>query len=481
MNKDLIKDYSYPDPSDPNIQSKLFKKREFYYHQIKPRDKMKSYDEIKEYRDQVCKGEFKLREQQAILTNLFNPNTPYKGLLIMHGTGTGKTCSAISIAEQFKEQVKKYNTKIYVLTFGPNGKETIKEQLLFCTGNTYLKNKETLNQMSKIEIEREKKIALNMALQTYKILSYKTFLKKVLGEKITERDVNKNIKRKSKYRKNEEGELERELVIEKINNMNNSLLIVDEAHNLTGNDRGNALRKIIKESENLRVILLTATPMKNLADDIVHLLNFVRPLDDQINRDHIFSNNSNSQMTIKPNGIEYLKIKASGYISFFRGNIPFTFAKKIDKGVVPKDLLFTPLIRCFMEDFQHKTYLNSVEIMHDKLDKASSSVSNFAFPGLNKEKNSIIGYHSSDGVNIIISQINTDGDRLKSLINKQLFNGKLSQEVENNFISVNDKNNLSGYILKEEYLRYFSIKFYKALKRLKKLFNGVSEIGRAHV
>lgn len=475
MNKNLIKDYSYPDHSDPNIQSKLFKKREFYYHQIKPRDKMKSYDEIKEYRDQVCKGEFKLREQQAILTNLFNPNTPYKGLLIMHGTGTGKTCSAISIAEQFKEQVKKYNTKIYVLTFGPNGKETIKEQLLFCTGNTYLKNKETLNQMSKIEIEREKKIALNMALQTYKILSYKTFLKKVLGEKITEKELNKNIKRKSKYRKNEEGELERELVIEKINNMNNSLLIVDEAHNLTGNDRGNALRKIIKESENLRVILLTATPMKNLADDIVHLLNFVRPLDDQINRDHIFSNNSNSQMTIKPNGIEYLKIKASGYISFFRGNIPFTFAKKIDKGVVPKDLLFTPLIRCFMEDFQHKTYLNSVEIMHDKLDKASSSVSNFAFPGLNKEKNSIIGYHSSDGVNIIISQINTDGDRLKSLINKQLFNGKLSQEVENNFISVNDKNNLSGYILKEEYLRYFSIKFYKALKRLKKLFNGVSD------
>ena len=213
MNKDLIKDYSYPDPSDPNIQSKLFKKREFYYHQIKPRDKMKSYDEIKEYRDQVCKGEFKLREQQAILTNLFNPNTPYKGLLIMHGTGTGKTCSAISIAEQFKEQVKKYNTKIYVLTFGPNGKETIKEQLLFCTGNTYLKNKETLNQMSKIEIEREKKIALNMALQTYKILSYKTFLKKVLGEKITEKELNKNIKRKSKYRKNEEGELERELLL----------------------------------------------------------------------------------------------------------------------------------------------------------------------------------------------------------------------------------------------------------------------------
>jgi superfamily II DNA or RNA helicase len=120
MSKNLIKDFSYPETNDPDIQAKLFRKREFYYHQIKPRQKMESYEEIKKYRDQVCKGEFKLREQQAILSNLFSTNTPYKGLLIMHGTGTGKTCTAISIAELFKDQVKKYNTKIYVLTFGPN-------------------------------------------------------------------------------------------------------------------------------------------------------------------------------------------------------------------------------------------------------------------------------------------------------------------------------------------------------------------------
>ena len=64
--------------------------------------------------------------------------------------------------------------------------ETIKNELLFCTGETYLKNKETLNQMTNAEIDRERKIAINAALQNYKILSYKTFYKKVLGEKITE-------------------------------------------------------------------------------------------------------------------------------------------------------------------------------------------------------------------------------------------------------------------------------------------------------
>jgi type I site-specific restriction-modification system R (restriction) subunit len=33
----------------------------------------------------------------------------------MHGTGSGKTMTALKIAEQFKEQVKKYNTKIHIL------------------------------------------------------------------------------------------------------------------------------------------------------------------------------------------------------------------------------------------------------------------------------------------------------------------------------------------------------------------------------
>jgi DNA polymerase III delta prime subunit len=453
----LIKDFSYPEPSDPDIQFKLFKKREFYYHQIKPREKMKSYDDIKNYRDQVCSGDFKLREQQAIMSNLFNPNTPYKGLLVMHGTGTGKSCTAISIAEQFKEQVKKYNTKIYILTFGPNGRESIKAEILTCTGDTYIKNKEIQNQMITADIDREAKIAINSALQIYKILSYKTFYKKVLGEKITEKESIKDSKIKLKYRRNEEGELERELVVERITNMDNTILIVDEAHNLTGNEYGEALKKIIKESENLRVILLTATPMKNLADDIIHLLNFIRPLDDQILRDKIFTSETNFNMKIKTDGLEYLKLKASGYVSFFRGNIPFTFAKKIDKGVIPNGLLFTPVIKCFMEKFQYKTYLEATKNINDKLDRASSAAANFVFPGLNKEKNDIIGFFSNDGINIVQSQVNTDGEKLRSLINKKIFNNTLSKEVEDNFILTNEKKNISGYILKKEYLRFFSI------------------------
>ena len=90
--------------------------------------------------------------------------------------------------------------------------------------------------------------------------------------------------------------------------MDNSLLIVDEAHNLTGNEYGDALNVIIKNSK-FKVILLTATPMKNLADDIVDLLNFIRPKNDLIRRDEIFTSEKNYEMKLKPNGEEILKKK----------------------------------------------------------------------------------------------------------------------------------------------------------------------------
>jgi hypothetical protein len=465
----FTKDFSYPEPDDPDLLAKIFKKREFHYYRVPQREIMESYDDVKKYRALNCKkGEIEPREQQAIIPNYISPNTPYKGVILMHGVGSGKTMTAIRVAEQFKEQVKKYNNKIYVLVPGPNTRENFKKELLTTTGETYLKNKEALNQMTKKDIEREKQNAIYSALQYYKILSYKTFYKKVLGEKIIEKKIVGDSKIKSSYRKNTEGEFEREIVVDRINNMNNAILIVDEAHNVSGNEYGEALKKIIKNSENLRVILLTATPMINLADEIVDLLNFIRPLNDQIQRDKIFTSEKNYAMKIKPGGLEYLKDKAVGYISFYRGSIPFTFAKRVEKGEIPHGMLFTPVIKCFMEPFQYNTYLETTTHVDDTLDRASSAASNFVFPGLSENKKNLIGYYSTEGMKTVISQIKTDGDKLRSLI-KKLINTDAEKE---NIIFENEKNNITGLILNLKYIKSFSIKFYNILLRLNKLVIG---------
>ena len=479
--EDIIKDYSYPDPSDKDISSKIYEKREFQYHRISKRKKMESYEDIKKYREKECKAEYKPKQQQAILANLINPETPYKGMLVMHGTGTGKTCSAISIAEQFKDQVKKYNTKIFILIPGPNTRENFKDQLLFCTGETYFKGKETIDQLNKNEKDKERKIGVFSALQNYKILSYKTFYKKVLGEKILEKKIIEDNKIKSSYRRNEEGEVERELVVDRISNMDNSIIIVDEAHNLTNNEYGEALKKIIKISQNLKVILLTATPMKNLGDDIVDLINFLRPLEDPMKRDKIFTSDKNYQMSFKPGGLEYLKEMARGYVSFYRGNIPFTFAKKIDKGKVPEGLLFTPVIECDMEKFQLESYRDTTKNFDDSLNKTSSAASNFVFPGLDSSKKKLFGYYSTDGMNKVLSQLVNEKDSLLKLINKELFNGKLSKEEQRNFMFESENKTINGLILNTKYLAMFSIKFYKAIRRLSKLVEGYKGTGTAFI
>ena len=137
--KNLInKEFTYPEYDDVNFQSKIYKKREFYYHKIPEIKTMTKYEDIKQYRDDVCGGKLELYTHQSFLANFINPNTPYKGLLMFHGTGTGKTGSAISIAENFKDMVKKYNTKIYVLVPGPLLKENWKDDIIKFTGSNHI-------------------------------------------------------------------------------------------------------------------------------------------------------------------------------------------------------------------------------------------------------------------------------------------------------------------------------------------------------
>jgi superfamily II DNA or RNA helicase len=269
--KDLMKkEYHYPDPTDSDFQSKIYQKREFYYHKTASRNILKDYKDIKEYRDNFCSGAYIPHKHQTFLANFMNPNTPYTGLLVFHGVGTGKTGGGIAMAELFKSTVKKHNTKIYILVPGPLFKESWKKELLTATGETYLKEITAQGTyLNPEELETAKKQALTMALQYYRIMSYKTFYRKVLGEKIREKD--EIGEKKIGFKKTESGEVEREVAIDRIENLDNALLIVDEAHNITGsnNEYGNAVKQIIENSKNLKVVLMTATPMKDSADDIV--------------------------------------------------------------------------------------------------------------------------------------------------------------------------------------------------------------------
>jgi intein/homing endonuclease len=400
---------------------------------------------------------------------------------VSNGILTHNTCAAITIAEKFKPMVQKYGTKIYVLVSGPLVKETWKRELLSCTGETYLKQQDINVYINEQEKQKIRKNAINIALQYYRFMSYRSFYKKVLGEKIVEKIKTKDNKIKTIYRKTEEGEFERDLAVDRIYNLNNSLIIVDEAHNLSDNMYGEALMKVIKASNNLKVVLLTATPMKNLADDIIELINFLRPVDDPIERDKIFTSHKNYLMEFKSGGIEYLKKMTRGYVSYLRGADPLTFAKRVDKGVIPQGLLFTKVTQCKMLPFQRKVYdgvvkslLSTEERMpedekKDTLDRRSEAVANFAFPGLSQDKKELVGYFGREGINIVKNQLKTHLELINRKIALEILkNESLENDTDLLYISDNTRT-VTGKILRMEYLKNFSVKFYKALKKINRL------------
>ena len=69
----------------------LSKKKEFGIHYIPKVRKNSCVNDI-----------FSLAPHQLFLKNYMSPNTPYNSILIFHGVGVGKTCSGVSIAENFK-------------------------------------------------------------------------------------------------------------------------------------------------------------------------------------------------------------------------------------------------------------------------------------------------------------------------------------------------------------------------------------------
>lgn len=621
--------HTYPETDDPDFQYKIYKKREFYYHKIPPRPNLDNYADIKDYRDNICARNFTLHEHQAMLSNFINPDTPYKGILVFHGLGTGKcvtgdtdiytengilsietiwnhnytnvfldkeggewsvplndvyiyskknnniitkkinrlyrekvnthikevtldngqtikitdrhmlyksnneggcwsnnliigdnvatcsnpyncdsiyvnkianierishngyvydleildthnyiaegilchnTCAAISIAEKFKEMVQKYNTKIYVLVSGPLIRENWKNELLTCTGETYIKAQDKNIYVDEEDRIKAEKNAIANALQYYRFMSYRSFYKRVLGEKIVDKKTVEGSKIRVSYRKTEEGDFERDVAVDRIYNLNNSLVVIDEAHNLTGNAYGEALKTVKKNSTNMRIVLLSATPMKNLGDDIVELLNFIRPEDSQMERDKIFTNNKIHLLEIKSGGMDYFKNMAQGYVSHVRGADPLIFAKRVDKGVIPKGLLFTKVIRCDMMPFQKKTYNEAIQTIHeDSLDRKSEAVANFAFPALSQNKKDLIGVYGRDGINILKSQIKSNYDILNKKIADEILTEKNSGELIN---LLDSGKSITGKILHLDNLKNFSTKFHRALTKLSRLVWG---------
>ena len=90
--------YLYPNLDDPNFNIKITERKEFFDTRYDGTIK-----DVAEYSDKICNAEFELAPHQLFVRNFLSFQTPYNSLLLYHGLGTGKTCSAISVAEEMRD------------------------------------------------------------------------------------------------------------------------------------------------------------------------------------------------------------------------------------------------------------------------------------------------------------------------------------------------------------------------------------------
>lgn len=324
---------------------------------------------------------------QMLLRNYISRFTPYENVLLYHDVGTGKTCSAITIAEGFKEYVNNMGKKIIVLVKNRNIEKNFMGELLSkCTREEYLDSEEYDIYNEKVsysgsKADRDEIIhkATKTISKSYQFITYGTFINRVLGAKEFEKDqFGQNTKR---VKKTEAGLIKRKHVKDAIKNFNNSVIIVDEAHNITGNEVYTSLFQVLSKSYNYRLVLLTATPMYDNSTEIFELANLLNvnnlSLQLPVGNNLLRQNENDESYLIKKKSkyinrgalkgdiyeiTEYGKKKLQqslvGKVSYLRGNKE-TNPEIIDIGeeLLPSQLGSTNVVFCEMSEHQYNTYL----------------------------------------------------------------------------------------------------------------------------
>jgi len=342
-NKDT---FLYPNLNDKDFNVKIASKKEFsettYDGEI--------HKDIRAYADELSKKDFELQPHQMFVKNFLSSSTPYNSLLLYHGLGTGKTCSAIGVSEEMRDYMNQVNIiKRIIIVASENVQDNFKLQLFderklknedgvwtinSCTGNKLLKeiNPTNLKGISKEKIITQVKNLIN---SSYLFLGYGQFANYIIKTMNSSEVLNEN-------------SLISDKIIKRLNNeFSDRLIVIDEVHNIRkSEDNDNKkvatnLEILVKYTDNLRFLFLSATPMFNNYKEILWLINLININDRRSTVQ--FSDIFNKEGEFKKGGEELLIRKVTGYISYVRGENPYTFPYRIYPDEFAKENTFSSI------------------------------------------------------------------------------------------------------------------------------------------
>jgi hypothetical protein len=331
-------DFLYPSLNDKDFNIKISERKEFNDNKYDG----EIYPDIAGQAELLCNAEFELAPHQIFVRNFLSFQTPYNSLLLYHGLGSGKTCSAISVAEEMRDYIMQMGiTSQIMIVASPNVQANFRVQLFDerklkevdglwnirdCIGNKFLKEINPMNMkgLSKENVSKQ----INRLIDTYYLFfGYVEFANYISKKSIVEDESLPEAKKNLVIRSN----------LRKI--FNNRLIVIDEIHNIRVADEkdkrvADELLKLIKHVSTLRLLLLSATPMFNSYKEIIWLVNLMNMNDRRatIEAKDVFDLRDGSfkvSATGEEIGRDLLMRKATGYISFVRGENPYTFPYRL--------------------------------------------------------------------------------------------------------------------------------------------------------
>lgn len=462
----------YPELNDPEFNKKIYEKQEFYKYKI-PKKGLDQFNKKPSL-------EFTKNETQRFIGAYMSPSTPYNGLLLWLGVGVGKTCAAITAAENYRKDGGEFTrSKILVLLPSDSLVQTWKDELfnvdkdienknrsqnVQCTGATFYPELGFYDEMNRKQKERRVNRVIN---KYYDFMGYRKFSNQVLSE----------IKKELKGR--EDREYVKLQVIRK--KYSNRIFIFDEVHYTreyaSKNDRKDiteVLEMIARYGENNKFILASATPMYNSADEIIEILNLLLLNDKRapIETHQVFKSDG---FELTEEGKEILIDKSRGYISFLRGENPINFPVKIYPDLEYPVQTYIPnpiyklvsgepkllkddqkiknlrFVKNSMSKYQYNIYkqiAENEEKNKDNFSIPSTQASNIVFPNnTSKEIVDLIGDNGFDNVftSISLGEAKEDRSNLK-------FQYKDYNAIDENGIPFLDEKRLAKYSKK-----YFNI------------------------
>jgi len=333
----------YPNMAEADAYDKLFWKKEFLNTRYGP-EYMLNPSTVCKHR---TKEDFELQNPQEFVKNLLSPETNYNGLLVLHGTGVGKTCSAIGITEGLRDYVHKNGKKMFIITPSESIRENFLKELRStgCAKNNY-----------------DKKI-----IDEYYVFmgfgQFSNFIDRTLKQNPEELDrhfsnsiilIDEAHGIAKPPGKKEDGEGEEDQEEQEDQDGPESEIEEDtvEPHHHKRRTLFSVLTKtIIPHTKGLKLVLLSATPMKdNITEmaDLIEILNNNdgRSVPKEFRQKLIrFKENKMDISDIRDDLLYYSK----GYVSFARGNNPISFPREVKP---PVELLYSPRPTYAFEDGQ---------------------------------------------------------------------------------------------------------------------------------